>query len=75
MLGLLSASTARRDKLECNAAYRRKLLTEAGFDIKEGESPIVPVMLYDAKTRSSGSTASEGGKMSGVRRPAPSALS
>jgi glycine C-acetyltransferase len=49
VLDLLSASTERRDKLEWNAAYWRKLLTEAGFDIKAGESPIVPVMLYNAK--------------------------
>jgi glycine C-acetyltransferase len=49
VLDLLSASTERRDKLEWNASYWRKLLTEAGFDIKAGESPIVPVMLYNAK--------------------------
>ena len=49
VLELLSASTERRDKLEWNAKYWRKLLTEAGFDIKAGESPIVPVMLYNAK--------------------------
>ncbi|MBZ5724851.1 MAG: glycine C-acetyltransferase [Acidobacteriia bacterium] len=49
VLDLISASTERRDKLEWNAAYWRGLLTEAGFDIKAGESPIVPVMLYNAK--------------------------
>jgi glycine C-acetyltransferase len=49
VLDLISASTERRDKLEWNTNYWRKLLTEAGFDIKEGESPIVPVMLYNAK--------------------------
>jgi glycine C-acetyltransferase len=49
VLDLLTASTARRDKLEANALYWRRLLTEAGFDIKAGESPIVPVMLYNAK--------------------------
>ncbi len=49
VLDLISASTERRDKLEWNTTYWRKLLTEAGFDIKEGESPIVPVMLYNAK--------------------------
>ncbi len=49
VLELLAASTERRDKLERNTAYWRRLLKEAGFDIKEGESPIVPVMLYDAK--------------------------
>jgi glycine C-acetyltransferase len=49
VLELLSLSTERRDKLEWNAQYWRRLLTEAGFDIKAGESPIVPVMLYNAK--------------------------
>jgi glycine C-acetyltransferase len=49
VLDLVSASTARRDQLEWNAWYWRKLLSAAGFDIKEGESPIVPVMLYNAK--------------------------
>ena len=49
VLDLLCGSTERRDKLEWNAAYWRKLLTDAGFDIKPGESPIVPVMLYNAK--------------------------
>jgi len=49
VLELISASTARRDTLEQNTAYWRKLLTDAGFDIKPGESPIVPVMLYNAK--------------------------
>jgi glycine C-acetyltransferase len=49
VLDLVSSTTERRDKLEQNTSYWRKLLTEAGFDIKEGESPIVPVMLYNAK--------------------------
>ena len=49
VLELLSASTERRDKLEANTVYWRKLLADAGFDIKAGESPIVPVMLYNAK--------------------------
>jgi len=49
VLELLCGSTERRDKLEENARYWRKALTEAGFDIKEGETPIVPVMLYNAK--------------------------
>ena len=49
VLDLISKSTERRDKLEWNTEYWRKLLTEAGFDIKVGESPIVPVMLYNAK--------------------------
>ena len=49
VLDLLERSTARRDRLEENTTYWRRLLTEAGFDVKPGESPIVPVMLYDAK--------------------------
>lgn len=46
---ILSASTERRDKLEKNAAYWRKGLTEAGFILKEGDTPIVPVMFFNAK--------------------------
>jgi len=46
---ILSSSTERRDKLEKNAAYWRKGLTEAGFVLKEGDSPIVPVMFFNAK--------------------------
>jgi len=49
VLDLLCQSTERRDRLEENARYWRRLLTEAGFDLKPGESPIVPVMLYHAK--------------------------
>ena len=49
VLDLVSATTERRDRLEQNARIWRRLLTEAGFDIKAGESPIVPVMLYNAK--------------------------
>jgi glycine C-acetyltransferase len=49
VMDLISKSTDRRDKLEWNAKYWRGLLKDAGFDLKEGESPIVPVMLYDAK--------------------------
>jgi glycine C-acetyltransferase len=49
VLDLISATTERRDKLEQNTVYWRKLLTEAGFDVKPGASPIVPVMLYNAK--------------------------
>lgn len=49
VLDLISKTTERRDKLEWNARYWRNLLKNAGFDLKEGESPIVPVMLYDAK--------------------------
>jgi glycine C-acetyltransferase len=46
---ILSSSTERRDKLEKNAAYWRAGLTEAGFILKEGNTPIVPVMLFNAK--------------------------
>ena len=49
VLDLISTTTERRDKLEWNTKYWRGLLKDAGLDIKEGESPIVPVMLYDAK--------------------------
>ncbi len=49
VMELITTTTERRDKLEWNAKYWRGLLQDAGFDIKEGESPIVPVMLYDAK--------------------------
>ncbi len=46
---LLSSTTELRDKLEKNTLYFRKKIMEAGFDIKPGIHPIVPVMLYDAK--------------------------
>ena len=49
VLDLVSKTTERRDKLEWNTAYWRKGLTEIGLDIKAGDSPIVPVMLYNAK--------------------------
>ncbi|MFA5140795.1 MAG: glycine C-acetyltransferase [Elusimicrobiota bacterium] len=49
VLDILSKSTERRDKLEANAAYWRKGLTEAGFVLKAGDTPIVPVMLFNAK--------------------------
>ncbi|MES2881628.1 MAG: aminotransferase class I/II-fold pyridoxal phosphate-dependent enzyme, partial [Bacteroidota bacterium] len=48
VLNLLSESTALRDKLERNTKYFRTKMTEAGFDIKPGEHPIVPIMLYDS---------------------------
>lgn len=48
VLDLLNESTALRDKLEQNTKYFRSKMTEAGFDIKPGEHPIVPIMLYDA---------------------------
>jgi glycine C-acetyltransferase len=46
---MLSSSTALRDKVNDNALYFRKRMTEAGFDIKPGTHPIAPGMLYDAK--------------------------
>jgi len=46
---LLSKTTELRDKLEWNINYFKKGIKAAGFDIREGESAIVPVMLYDAK--------------------------
>ena len=49
VLDILNASTALRDKLEGNAKFFRKEMESAGFDILPGETPIVPVMLYDAK--------------------------
>ena len=49
VLDLISETTERRDRLEENTRVWRKGLVEAGFDVKPGESPIVPVMLYDAK--------------------------
>ena len=50
VLNLLSETTDLRDKLENSTLWFRKAMTDAGFDIKPGEHPIVPVMLYDAKT-------------------------
>lgn len=48
VLDMLSASTNLRDKLEFNTKYFREKMTAAGFDIKPGDHPIVPIMLYDA---------------------------
>src|SRR5215203_2628684 len=48
VLNLLSETTELRDKLENNTKYFRSKMTEAGFDIKNGEHPIVPIMLYDS---------------------------
>ena len=45
---MLSSSTQLRDKLETSTRYFREQMGKAGFDIKEGTHPIVPVMLYDA---------------------------
>ncbi len=48
VLDMLSETTELRDKLEYNTKYFRTKMTEAGFDIKPGDHPIVPIMLYDA---------------------------
>jgi glycine C-acetyltransferase len=48
VLDMLTQTTALRDKLEWNTRYFREKMTAAGFDIKPGEHPIVPIMLYDA---------------------------
>lgn len=49
VIDLLSETTELRDKLEWNTKYFRTKMTEAGFDIKPGIHPIVPIMLYNAK--------------------------
>ncbi|HAO04214.1 MAG: glycine C-acetyltransferase [Chitinophagaceae bacterium] len=48
VLNMLSSTTELRDKLEGNTKYFRSKMTAAGFDIKPGDHPIVPIMLYDA---------------------------
>lgn len=48
VMDLLSETTELRDKLEVNTKYFRSKMTAAGFDIKPGDHPIVPIMLYDA---------------------------
>ncbi len=48
VLDLLEGSTALRDKLADNTRYFRGAISQAGFDIKPGEHPIVPIMVYDA---------------------------
>ena len=50
VLDMISQTTELRDKLEHNTKYFRGKMEDAGFDIKKGNHPIVPVMLYDAKT-------------------------
>jgi glycine C-acetyltransferase len=45
---MLSSTTELRDRLERNTQYFRANMSAAGFDIKPGQHPIVPVMLYDA---------------------------
>jgi len=49
VLDLVSVTTERRDKLERNTRFWRQGLVDAGFDLRPGDSPIVPVMLYNAK--------------------------
>ena len=49
VVDMLSETTELRDKLEWNTKYFRDKMTAAGFDIKPGEHPIVPIMLYNAK--------------------------
>ncbi len=48
VLDMLTETTELRDKLEYNTKYFRTQMTAAGFDIKPGDHPIVPIMLYDA---------------------------
>lgn len=50
VLDMLTETTELRDQLEYNTKYFRSKMTEAGFDIKPGDHPIVPIMLYDAVT-------------------------
>ncbi len=49
VLEMLSDETALRDRLEANTRYFREKMTDAGFDIRPGIHPIVPIMLYDAR--------------------------
>ena len=49
VMEMLSSTTELRDKVMNNAAYFRKGMTDAGFDIRPGIHPITPVMLYDAR--------------------------
>jgi glycine C-acetyltransferase len=49
VIDLLAGSTDRRDRLEASTKYFRERMTKAGFDIREGVHPIVPIMLYNAK--------------------------
>jgi len=48
VLDMLTETTELRDKLAYNTEYFRTKMTEAGFDIKPGDHPIVPIMLYEA---------------------------
>ena len=49
VLDMLSETTELRDRLESNTRYFREQMTSAGFDIKPGDHPIVPIMLYEAQ--------------------------
>jgi len=49
VLDMLTESAERREQLWANTRYFRQAMTERGFDIKPGDHPIVPIMLYDAK--------------------------
>lgn len=49
VLDILDSTTELRDKLENNTKYFKEKISKAGFDIKKGNSPIVPIMIYDAK--------------------------
>ncbi len=49
VFGLLSSTTELRDRLESNTRYFKEGIRKAGFELKEGDSPIVPIMLYDAR--------------------------
>ena len=49
VLDLISSSTILRDKLQRNVTHFKNGIKSAGFDLKDGESAIVPVMLYDAE--------------------------
>jgi glycine C-acetyltransferase len=50
VLDILESTTELRDKLEENTKYFRQAIVEAGFEIRPGEHPIVPIMVYDAVT-------------------------
>ena len=49
VVDMISETTALRDKLERNTVYFRKAITDAGFQIRPGVHPIVPILLYQAK--------------------------
>jgi glycine C-acetyltransferase len=49
VIDLIERSADQRERLARNTAYWRQLLTDTGFDVRPGDSPIVPVMLYNAK--------------------------